>query len=296
MATTITEAFVQHFGSDFKMEYQRMTARLRSTVRKRNFQPGEKTRFYKSGVIADTFKTKGRHSEITPFNVGPSYEDVVLTDYYGGDWIDEFDEDKITIDERRRLARLIAAAKARTVDGIIRDAMYASAGSGGGGGGLPKFSSSTAQTVNYANMLGLREELAGNDVPFEGQVFCAVGPKTWSKLMQIEQFVNQDYIPADQLVIATGMNMKPWLGINWFEWTGIQQDGTGDERNLLYHMETIGYASRGDDAVEGEGEGSPNLDFDWNGTRRAWFVSDGFEGGATTIENAGGLEWVADVT
>ena len=292
MASTITNAFVTSFGDDVHHVFQRQGSMILNMLRRQTFQPGDKHRFFKMNTGSAT--QKQRHGEITPNNPQHGYVDVPLADWYSGDWVEEFDEPKISIDERSALVRSQAMALGRKADEIARDQAYSAAATDFlSNGGFTKYLSSAAQTVNNSLLITLRQQMVSANVPItDGRGFCIVGPKTWALMQGIDQFVNADYVDTEGLILPDGASGKKYLGINWFEWSGIQEDGSGDERNLLFHQSAFGMGSRG---IEGSPNGVPlNPDWDWVGPRRSWFVSHGFEAGACVIDNTGTLEWVAN--
>lgn len=285
-APTIDQAFVQHFGADVHEAYQRMGSKLRNTVRNRSFAPGEKTRFQKAGK--GTATKKDRHGKVPPMNLPHSYVDLTLEDYYAGEFVDSLDLLKTNIDERQVVANAEAYAHGRNTDEVIMTAFLKATGSGGS----TKYNSSTASPFQSGSPLqptlplALQETLNAADVPDDGNRFWVVGPKTWNRMMQVDQFVKSDYIGYEALPYKGGMTAKRWLGFFWFVHSGIKVDGTGDERTMLYHRSAVGTG------VQKE----ISTDVTWQGQEQAWFIATSMSLGSCIIDANGAYEVVVDVT
>lgn len=281
MTTTITNAFIQHFGADVHQAYQNKGNKFMNTATRRSFNPGEKTRFQRFGK--GEASQKSRHGEITPMNLPNDFVDCTVADWYAGEFIDEFDENKLNVDARGQYVDGQSFALGRRSDLLIRDAFLLATGSGGS----TKYLSSVAQPVDLSLILAIEETFNLGDIPDDGQRYWWVGPKTWSRLMTIPQFINADYIGYDQLPYKVGMSAKRFNTLFISQHSKIALDGSSDERTMLWHKTAIGHCTVGDGL---------NPDWDWQGTKRAWFVSHGFTQGAVVIDAAGTLEVVTDVT
>lgn len=281
MSTTITNAFIQHFGADVKQAYQNKGSKFKNTVTARPFSPGEKTRFQRFGKGEAV--QKARHGEIAPMNLPNDFVDCTVGDWYAGEWIDEFDENKLNVDARSQYVDAQTFALGRRSDLLIRDSFLLATGSGGS----RKYLGQAAQPIDLSLILKIEEDFNTGDIPDDGQRYWWVGPKTWSGLMTIPQFINADYIGYDQLPYKVGMSAKRFNTLFISQHSKLASDGNGDERTMLWHKTGVGHATVGDGL---------NPDWDWSGPKRAWFVSHGFTQGAVVIDNVGTLEVVTDVT
>lgn len=283
MATpSIDTAFIQHFGADVHEAYQRQGSKLRNTVRNRVFGPGEKTRFQKVGKGSATTKT--RHGKIPPMNLPHDHVDLTVADYYSGEFVDSLDLLKTNIDERMVVANAMAYAHGRNTDEIIMAEFYKAAGAGG----APKHNSSTAVAMGTTTPdlpLAIQRTLNAADVPDDGNRWWIVGPKSWERLMKIDQFVRSEFIGGD-LPYPSGVTAKRWLGFNWMTHSGINEDGTGDERTMVYHQSAIGLG-----VIQ-----ELKTDVTWQGQEAAWFIACAMSMGTKLIDANGCLEVVVDVT
>lgn len=270
MSITIDQAFITDFEDSVKLAYQQGGSKARGTVRLKTGVVGSTCRFQKLGK--GTANKKSRHGKVVPMNATHSYADATLEDWYGGDWVDKLDELKINIDEREAQARTGAYALGRKIDNIIFTAARS---------GLP-----TAQKVTCAGTSPVLSEIQSafkilndNDVPDDGNRFCACTPAFWNGLLSLEQFSNADYIGAETHPYLTGTQAKRWLNIVWYMSTQVINDGTYDY-NLLYHRSAIGL-----------GEGTDIItDITWHGDYASHFVDNMLSAGAVSIDTEGIVE------
>ena len=117
MSVSIDNVFIKQFEAEVHLAFQQMGTKLRSTVRTKNDVKGSSTTFQKIGKgIAST---KSRHGLVPVMNLDHTPVECVLADYYAGDWVDELDELKTNIDERRVVASAGAYALGRKSDELI---------------------------------------------------------------------------------------------------------------------------------------------------------------------------------
>ena len=235
MSTTIDQAFTKEFDSMVSVEYQRTGSKLKGAVRVKPTTGANSVRFQKYGQ--GEMDEKSRHGNVPLLNVNHSYTEVTVTDYYGGEFIDDLDELKTNIDERQLAAQAIANAAGRKVDDRIVNAMTA-----GYGSNVVHGSASFTKT----KALGLFESFAIAEIPDDGQRYVLVSPKAWTQgLMAITEFTNQDYIGPDLLPWTTGITAKRWMGFMYIMFTGLQNAST-TRYCLAWHKPAVGLAENAD--------------------------------------------------
>ena len=85
MSTTIDQAFIKQFEREVHEAYQRQGSKLRNTVRTISDVRGGSAVFQKVGK--GTASTKSTHGMVPVMNLDHSNIEVILEDYYAGDWI-----------------------------------------------------------------------------------------------------------------------------------------------------------------------------------------------------------------
>jgi hypothetical protein len=263
MSTSIDQAFVKQFEREVHQAYQRQGSRLRHAVRAKNGVVGSSTVFQRVGTA--TAKTKGRHAMVPVTSTDFNAVEVMLTDYYVGEWIDRLDELKTNMDERQVLANAGAFALGRKTDEIVIDALSTATQSAGvGSTGLTK-----------AKVLEAFEQLGARDVPDDGQRFAVIGWRQWSDLLDLNEFSSAEFVGDDQLPWR-GMQAKMWLGTMWLPHSGLPLAG-GVRTCFWFHKSAVGHAI-GQDVT---------TDITWHGDRAAHFVANSMSQGAGLIDPAG---------
>lgn len=275
MSTTIDQAFIKQFEREVHEAYQRQGSKLRNTVRTINEVNGSSAVFQKVGK--GTASTKSTHGMVPVMNLDHSNVEVILQDYYAGDWVDRLDELKTNIDERQVIAAAGANALGRKTDELIINAL-----------------SNASQNVITDGNIGLTkdkvleafETFGATDVPDDGQRFCIVGWKQWSELLALDEFVSADYVGHENLPFASITQAKFWLGTIWIPHSGLPVDGNDIRSCFWYHKTAVGHAAASD----------VQTDISWHGDRAAHFVNNMMSQGAGLIDEAGIITIQADET
>lgn len=266
MAVTIDQAFVKQFEREVHEAYQRQGSRLRNTVRTISNVKGASTTFQKVGK--GTASTKSTHGMVPVMNLSHSNVECTLQDFYAGDWVDQMDELKVQHNERQVIASAGAGALGRKTDELIIN-------------GLSAASANTIADASVgmtkAKALEAFEIFGDTDVPDDGQRFAIIGWKQWSELLQIEEFVNTDYIGEGALPFSNATQAKEWLGTTWIPHSGLPIDGGGVRSCFYYHKTAIGHASGSD----------VQTDITWHGDRAAHFVNNLMSQGACLVDDSG---------
>ena len=266
MSTTIDQAFIKQFEREVHEAYQRQGSKLRNTVRTISNVNGSSAVFQKVGK--GTASTKSTHGMVPVMNLDHSNVEVVLSDYYAGDWVDRLDELKTNIDERQVIANAGAHALGRKTDELIIAA-------------LEEASSQVIADGNVGmtkdKILSAFETFGSNDVPDDAQRYCIVGWKQWSDLLSIEEFVNADYVGSDALPFATITQAKMFLGTIFVPHSGLPVDVDDIRSCFYYHKTAVGHAAASD----------VQTDVSWHGDRAAHFVNNMMSQGAGLIDESG---------
>ncbi len=272
---TIDQAFIKQFEREVHESFQRQGSKLRNTVRTINNVKGSSAVFQKVGK--GTASTKAQHGMVPIMNLDHSNVECVLQDYYAGDWIDHLDELKTNIDERQVIANAGANALGRKSDEMIITALEGASANviSDGNVGLTK-----------DKVLEAFETFGSTDVPDDGQRFGVVGWKQWSDLLQIEEFINSDYIGNTDLPYSGITQAKMWLGTVWVPHSGLPIDGNDVRSCYFYHKTAIGHAVGSD--IE--------TDISWHGDRAAHFVNNMMSQGSALIDEAGIIKIGCDET
>ena len=266
MSTSIDNAFIKQFEREVHEAYQRQGSKLRNTVRMVSNVKGASTTFQKVGK--GTASTKSTHGMVPVMNLAHSSIECLLQDFYAGDWVDKMDELKINHDERQVIASAGAHALGRKTDELIIDALTTAS---------TNIIADANTGLTKDKVLEAFEIFGDTDVPDDGQRFAVVGWKQWSDLLQIEEFVNADYIGKTDLPYSSITQAKMWLGTIWVPHSGLPVDAGGVRSCFYYHKTAVGHASGSD----------VQTDVTWHGDRAAHFVNNMMSQGATLVDDSG---------
>ncbi len=291
MSTSIDQAFINSYEAKVHEVFQRLGSYLKDAVRVKDNVIGSTAVFQKIGK--GTATTKARHGTITPMNQVHTAPSVTLADFYAGDWVDKLDEAKININERDAIASGGAMALGRKVDDQITTALN----------GTTQATISitvTSKATVLATALEFAEAVWLNDVPNDGQVYAVVGPRYWSQLMTVDQFMNSDFVSTEGQAFKQGPAVgrgkwKDWMGIKWKMQTGLPGAGTATANAYIWHKTAIGYAVA-QSAGNVAGNEAVAADITWHGDRAAHFVNHMMSGNALLIDDTGVIEGVLDET
>lgn len=280
MANTQDQAFIKQFEGEAHLAYQQYAAKLRHTCRTKAGVKGSSVRFQKVGKA--TAATKTRNGDITVSELAHTYVDVTLADYYSGDYIDEFDELKMNIDEKKVIKDSAAGAIGRKMDELIITALDATT-TVEGTGAAADYSGSTPAANALKRVKNAIKTLNKNDVPDDGNRFCIVTPDVWDLLMDNDKFSNADYIGSDNLPFLKGTEARKYMNVIFMVHTGLTITGSADaqwSKCFMYHKSAVGLAE----------QAFLKMDVWWDGRKASHFVSAAMAGGATVIDVAGAVE------
>ena len=266
MSNTIDQAFIKQFEREVHEAYQRQGSKLRNTVRTISSVNGSSAVFQKVGT--GTANTKATNAMVPVMNLNHSNVEVILSDYYAGDWIDRLDELKTNIDERQVIANAGAHALGRKTDELIINAL---------GGATTNVIADGNIGMTKDKILSAFETFGTNDVPDDAQRYCVVGWKQWSELLGINEFVNADFIGSDHLPFANITQAKMFLGTIFIPHSGLPKDVNDIRSCYYYHKTAIGHAAASD----------VQSDISWHGDRASHFVNNMMSQGAGLIDEGG---------
>ena len=265
MSIQLSNSFIRQYEAEVHETYQRMGSLFRNTIRTVNGVNGTSTTFQKVGKGAAVQKT-GLNGVITPMSVDHTPIVCTLQDWYAADLVDKLDEKKLAHDERRVIVNAGAFALGRKTDDLIRDE-------------LDGTSNTVAATAGYTlpKIFEAYELLADNDALEGGRLYAAVGAKQWTELMQIDQFVNADFIGSNDLpFVRPGISGRFFLNTTWFLHTGLTK--ASDIRDTFWYNESAAGHAIGTDV---------EVDMDWDGEIQAHRITNRMSMGACLIDDGG---------
>jgi hypothetical protein len=209
---------------------------------------------------------------ITPF-------DVSLRTFTVYEHVYEFDEDRMSIDEKEVVYDAAANAMGRKSDIVTFAAAYAavttfttncdfSAGA---------FSAPAAMTMCMA--------LQGQKVPWDGNVFCLLPQQAWNEFLLNKVVNSADHVNRDDLPFTKATDSRFWNGVNWLLYVEETAEdmylstgfgGAGKQDTLMWHESALGWAPHTDLQVKTQ----------WHNEIDALSINMKMKGAPTTLQPA----------
>lgn len=259
--------------------YQEKGNRLRPTVSQPvRFEDSEKAIFYLAGTSRAIKKT--RNQKNTPTGGRRTKFEVALETWTVYDIVEEWDLDRMSIDEREIVYESGAMALGRATDEEIYARMASVKTAGDVDAGLD-FS---ANAFNAANALTLSEALQDMKVPWDGNVWCGLPAKQWNQFLANKVVNNSQHVGSD-LPFVKATDTRFWNGVNWFLF--VEQDtgslypvpASNKQDLFIWHKSAIGWAAHTDLQMREQ----------WHNEDDWWSINMKAKGAAKELQEGNGI-------
>lgn len=253
MSTPITDAFVEIYTSEVLATYQDKGFQLPSFCKRAAVQ-GSKLYWHKLDQLETGDITK---NDFTMYNLagqGHGMVSIDTTEREVPSALHSLEMLKTNVDFRQGYVNNQLALLGRYADQQIVTAFNTGKNATILGPGFNV-------GLSIAHIHQLRETLDLAYIPNDGRRYAFVTPRVWSQLLQIEEFVNADYLGGDALPYAgAGLQAKAFQTINWVQFndcirsplksggvpwvSGVDapEDKIGNvARNMVWHPECMGH-------------------------------------------------------
>lgn len=257
--------------------YQERGNRLRPTVSQPvRFEGSEKAIFYLAGK-SKAYK-KDRNQKNIPSNAQRKKFSVDLITWTAYDIVEEWDLDRMSIDEREVVYEGGAMALGRATDIEIYEKMATGVTSVTG----LDFSSAA---FNAANAMTLCKALQQDKVPWDGNVYCGLPALQWNQLLANKVVNSADHVGPD-LPFVKATDTRFWNGVNWFlfEEEDAQDLYPVPEANkqdlFIWHKSAVGWAAHTDLTMREQ----------WHNEDDWWSINMKAKGAATLLQEGKGVK------
>lgn len=257
--------------------YQNKGNRLRPTVTQAmRIENNEKGVFWLAG------KTKAKKIERRERNQPGNGErkkfEVPLATWKAFDVIEEYDVDRMSVDEKEVVYESGANALGRATD-IEIYAQMATAVPGVSGLDF------SAGAFNAANALTLCAALQTDKVPWDGNAYCGLPPLQWNQLLANKVVNSADHVGPD-IPFVKATDTRFWNGVNWFLF--VEEDpldlypvpGANQQDLFIWHKSAMGWANNTDLSVI----------TDWDNYENWWTVNMTAKGAASPMQEGKGIK------
>ncbi|MGI2031946.1 phage capsid protein [Rhizobium panacihumi] len=257
--------------------YQNKGNRLRPTVTQAmRIENNEKGVFWLAGK--SKAKKVERRERNQPSNAERKKVEVSLATWKAFDVIEEYDVDRMSVDEKEVVYESGANALGRATDIEIYQQMATAVPAIGG----LDFS---AGAFGAASALTLCAALQNDKVPWDGNVYCGLPALQWNQFLA-QKVVNDSAHVGPDLPFVKATDTRFWNGVNWFLF--VEEDagdlypvpGANQQDLFIWHKSAMGWANNTDLSVI----------TDWDNYENWWTVNMTCKGAASPMQEGKGIK------
>ena len=216
-----------------------------------------------------------RGDEVKPMNATRGEVILSASEYDAGDYIYQYDLDRMAANELDTVHQTAAMALGRQHDQVLYNLMQATDFTT-----VPQFFGTyTGTPMTPEVILAARRYLFNQDVPTEdGMLFCGLPPLAFDTMMQKNVFANGQWV-GPNIPFGDGMRRRTWQNIHFFELPVFLQSITGNNNKCyMWHRSALGTGFTGE-AVKS--------DFDKEVKSKRWWYQSTISAGACIIQKNG---------
>lgn len=255
--------------------YQREGNRLRPTVTMATrIENNEKAVFWLAGKSKAVKKKRGDRN--TPGNGERKKFEASLETWVAFDTVEEYDVDRMQVDEKEVVYTAGANALGRATDAEIYAKMAAA---------IP------AATVDFSagafsavNALTLCKMLQDQKIKWDGNVFCGLPPLQWNQLLANKVVNSADHV-GQNLPFVQATDTRFWNGVNWFLFVEEEAEelypvpAANKQDLFIWHKTAMGWGNNTDLRVIPQ----------WDNYNDWWTINMQAKGCATTLQEGNGM-------
>lgn len=274
MTTQAPTWFPTQYANRAMHIYQNQGNRLRPMVTMATrIEGSEKAVFWLAGKTVA--KKKVRNQRNIPGNADRKKFEVPLVTWVAFDTVEEYDIDRMTVDEKEIVYQSGAMALGRATDIEVYAVMAAA---------------HTAATKDYSSgafsaaaALDLCANLQAQKVPWDGQVYCGLPPLQWNQLLANKVVNSADHVT--DLPFTKSTDTRFWNGVNWFL---FQEEDAQDifpvpaankQDCFIWHKSAVGWGNHTDLRVIPQ----------WDNYEDWWTINMQAKGCATVMQEGNGI-------
>ncbi len=260
--------------------YQQKGNRLRPTITQAmRIENNEKAVFWLAGKTKA--KKKTRRERNIPGNGERKKFEAPLETWVAFDTVEEYDVDRMSVDEKEVVYESGANALGRATDIEV----YAKMNAAIAAGAVPATLDFSAGAFSAANALMLCKHLQDDKVPWDGNVFCGLPSLQWNQLLANKIVNSADHVGQD-LPFVKATDTRFWNGVNWFLF--VEEDPqdlypvpAADKQDLfIWHKTAMGWGNNTDLRVITQ----------WDNYEDCWTINMQAKGCATTLQEGKGIK------
>lgn len=232
--------------------YQQRGGKLRGmTTAPTSFDGSSTAKFFVAGKNK-AYETLGPGQTNSPSGQPITPLSVDLRTFTVFDYVYEWDEDRLSVDEKEVIYEAGAMAMGRKADAVIMTEGYAAVASVSNTGGSCDFSAGAFSAVSAMTMC---LNAQASKAAWDGNWYCPLPQLAWNQFL-LNKIVNSaDHVNRDDLPFMKATDSRFWNGVNWFLY--VEEDaedmylstgagGAGKQDTLMWHKTALGWAPHTD--------------------------------------------------
>lgn len=258
--------------------YQNQGNRLRPMVTQATrIEGAEKAVFWLAGKSKAYKKTRNQRN--IPSGGERKKFEVALQTWKVFDTVEEYDLDRMSVNEREIVYQSGAMALGRATDIEIYATMTASHAAADAGLDF------SAGAFSAANALTLCKALQDDKIPWDGKVWCGLPSLQWNQFLGNKVVNSADHVGGD-LPFTKSTDTRFWNGVNWF--LQVEEDAqdlypvpAANKQDLfIWHSSALGWGNHTDMQVIPQ----------WDNYEDWWTINMTAKGCCTTMQEGKGLK------
>jgi hypothetical protein len=259
--------------------YQQEGNRLRPTVTQAlKIVDNSKAVFWLAGKSKAKKVTRNERNQ--PSNAARKKVEVDLATWRSFDTVEEYDVDRMSVDEKEVVYQSGANALGRSTDNEIY--LVAAAAAPTVDAGLD-FS---AGAFNAAQALTLCSALQNDKVKWDGNVYCGLPSLQWNQLIANKVVNGADHVGSGDLPFVKATDTRFWNGVNWY--LNVEEDAldfypvpSANKQDLfIWHKTAIGWGNHTDLSVITQ----------WDNYENWWTINMTAKGCCTPLQEGKGIK------
>lgn len=260
--------------------YQQRGGKLRGMVSQpTSFSGSSEAKFFIAGKNA-AYETTGPRQLNAPSGQPITPKTVALRTFTVYDEVHEWDEDRLSVDEKEVIYNAGAMAMGRTSDKVTMAAGYADVTTFTNLTASCDFSGGAFSAVAAMTMCMNAQAMK---MPWDGDVFCPLPQLAWNQFL-LNKIVNSaDHVNRDDLPFMKATDSRFWNGVNWFLY--VEEDAedmypiptAGKHDTLMWHRSALGWAPHTDMKVSTQ----------WHNEIDTLSINMKMKGAPTTLQPSG---------
>lgn len=259
--------------------YQQKGNRLRPTVSQAmRIEGNEKAIFWIAGKTKAVKQTRRTRNQ--PMNGDRKKIEAYLSTWRAFDVVEEYDVDRMSVDEKEVIYESGANALGRATDIEIYAQMATAVPA------VPTDLDFSAGAFSAANAMMLCKYLQDDKVPWDGQVYCGLPALQWNQFLANKVVNSADHVGPGGIPFVGATDTRFWNGVNWFLF--VEEDpqdlypvpSTNKQDLFIWHKTAMGWGNHTDLKVIPV----------WDNYENWWTINMSAKGVATPLQEGRGVK------